>query len=115
MDNSILLSAQSTVILLKLNTSRIVQDIHLTVNIGIRKEYGLDSALNYQLYWESTFPLYRLRYKKYISLPGNNMYLSQMRLNKTIPKTETLTVVWIHDNYMNHKLASQTCYKNTRT
>ena len=39
------------------------------------------------------------------------MYLSQMRLNKTIPKTESLTVVWINDKYINYHLVSQVYYK----
>ena len=48
--------------------------------------------------WTSTFPLYKLKHKKYISLPGK-LYLSTCAVKFNSLRNETLTVVWINDNY----------------
>ena len=50
--------------------------------------------------WISTFPLHRLRYKKFISLPGN-LDSCDVKLNS--PRNETLTAVWISDNYIKYQ------------
>ena len=52
-----------------------------------------------ELVWVSEFTLYELQYKTYVSLPGANMYLNKVELNKAIPGTVPLTIVWINDNY----------------
>ena len=52
------------------------------------------------LSWTSIFPLYRLRYKKFISLPGK-LDSCEVKLNSL--RNETLTVVWINDNYIKYQ------------
>ena len=52
-----------------------------------------------EIRWTSKFPLHQLKYKKYISLPGTNMYLIKVMLDKALPITEPLSIVWINDNY----------------
>ena len=55
------------------------------------------------LYWTSIFSSHQLRYKKFISLPGTNTYLSQVMSDKVIPSTQPLTIVWINDNYKKYE------------
>ena len=53
--------------------------------------------------WQLTFPLHRLRYKKYFSIALNDIYYFAIKSKKVLPKDNIPTVVWIHDNYNRYK------------
>ena len=107
---------QSIPFLIKyLNSNRDLKGSKALIFVGLIGYFTIHSIFS-ELRWTSKFPLQQLNYKKYISLPGTNVYLSKVMSDKAIPRTEPLTIAWINDNYdkYHHFMESTTRNCNIR-
>ena len=53
-------------------------------------------------HWTCKIPLQRLKYKKYISVPGKDVHLYEVMSNRVLEGNETLSTISIDDTYISH-------------
>ena len=109
------LNTKSSILLLKSNSKSANPNASLTVNIILLSSNYYHKRVI--LTWESTFPWYQLKYKRYISLMGqymDNMHLNWLEVYGFTPRNNVLMVMWINDNYISFSniraTISRECY-----